>query len=63
MRPSGLIGQYGQSLNPQPIVHGERISFKPTSNLEIGLSRTTDYGGPGYPIDPAFILEERVLDR
>jgi membrane-associated phospholipid phosphatase len=48
--PSGLIGQYGESLNPQPIVHGERISFKPTSNLEIGLSRTTDYGGPGYPL-------------
>ena len=48
--PAGLVGQYGQSLNPQPIVHGERISFKPTSNLEIGLSRTTDYGGPGYPL-------------
>jgi hypothetical protein len=48
--PSGLIGQYGQSLNPQPIVHGQRISLKPTSNLEIGLSRTTDYGGPGYPL-------------
>jgi hypothetical protein len=48
--PLGLVGQYGQSLNPQPIVHGERISFKPTSNLEIGLSRTTDYGGPGYPL-------------
>jgi membrane-associated phospholipid phosphatase len=48
--PLGLIGTYGQSLNPQPIVHGERISFKPTSNFEIGLSRTTDYGGPGYPL-------------
>jgi membrane-associated phospholipid phosphatase len=48
--PTGLIGQYGQALNPQPIVHGERITFKPTSNLEIGLSRTTDYGGPGYPL-------------
>jgi len=48
--PSGLVGQYGQSLNPQPIVHGERITFKPTPNLEIGLSRTTDYGGPGYPL-------------
>ena len=45
-----LIGQYGEALNPQPIIHGERISFKPTSNLEIGLSRTTDYGGPGYPL-------------
>ncbi len=50
LAPSGLIGQYGQPLNPQPIIHGERISFKPTSNLEIGLSRTTDYGGPGYPL-------------
>jgi membrane-associated phospholipid phosphatase len=48
--PAGLVGQYGQSLNPQPIVHGERISFKPTENLEVGLSRTTDYGGPGYPL-------------
>ncbi|MFZ1930210.1 MAG: capsule assembly Wzi family protein [Candidatus Sulfotelmatobacter sp.] len=48
--PTGVVGQYGQSLNPQPIVHGERISFKPTANLEIGLSRTTDYGGPGYPL-------------
>jgi hypothetical protein len=48
--PSGLVGQYGQSLSPQPIIHGERISFKPTSNLEIGFSRTTDYGGPGYPL-------------
>lgn len=48
--PTGLVGQYGQSLHPQPIVHGERISFKPTSNIEIGLSRTTDYGGPGYPL-------------
>jgi hypothetical protein len=48
--PSGNLGQYGVPLNPQPIVHGERISFKPTSNLEIGISRTTDYGGPGYPL-------------
>jgi membrane-associated phospholipid phosphatase len=48
--PTGLVGSYGQSLSDQPIDHGERISFKPTSNLEIGLSRTTDYGGPGYPL-------------
>jgi Capsule assembly protein Wzi/PAP2 superfamily len=48
--PSGLVGQYGVSLSNQPVVHGERISFKPTSNLEIGFSRTTDYGGPGYPV-------------
>ena len=50
LTPVGLAGEYGVSLKPQPVVHGERISFKPTSNLEIGLSRTTDYGGPGYPL-------------
>jgi hypothetical protein len=48
--PIGLVGAYGQSLTPEPIVHGERLSFKPTKNLELGLSRTTDYGGPEYPL-------------
>jgi hypothetical protein len=48
--PEGLVGQYGQSLHPQPIVHGERFSFKPTPNFGFGMSRTTDYGGPGYPL-------------
>jgi len=48
--PSGLLGQYGESLHPQPIVHGERFSFKPTPNFEFGMSRTTDYGGPDYPL-------------
>jgi Capsule assembly protein Wzi/PAP2 superfamily len=48
--PSGLVGQYGQFLHPQPIVHGERFSFKPTRNFEFGMSRTTDYGGPEYPL-------------
>ena len=48
--PEGLAGQYGQSLHPQPVVHGERFSLKPTPNFEFGMSRTTDYGGPGYPL-------------
>ncbi len=48
--PSGFVGQYGQSLSPQPIMHGQRLSFKPTSNFEFGFSRTTVYGGPGYPL-------------
>jgi membrane-associated phospholipid phosphatase len=52
LAPTGLTGEYGQPVNPQPINHGERLSFKPTSNLEVGLSRTTDYGGPGYPLTP-----------
>ena len=50
LTPRGLVGQFGTPLHPQPIVHGERISFKPSPSFEIGLSRTTDYGGPGYPL-------------
>jgi hypothetical protein len=49
--PSGLVGAWGESLHPQPILNGERVSFKPLPSLEIGISRTTDYGGPGYPLD------------
>src|SRR6267378_876042 len=30
--PSGLVGQYGKSLDPQPFIHGQLISFKPTPN-------------------------------
>jgi hypothetical protein len=48
--PSGLIGQFGQSLSPQPFIHGQKLSFKPSRNLEIGFFRTTEYGGPGYPL-------------
>jgi membrane-associated phospholipid phosphatase len=47
--PSGLNGQYGQSLSPQPFIHGQKLSFKPTPNFEFGFYRTTIYGGPGYP--------------
>ena len=48
--PSGLVGQYGQPLDPQPFIHGQMISFKPTPNFEFAFFRTTIYGGPGYPL-------------
>jgi membrane-associated phospholipid phosphatase len=50
LSPLGFVGQLGVSLNPQPFIHGEKISFKPTRNFEFGVSRTTIYGGPGYPL-------------
>jgi hypothetical protein len=50
LSPEGFMGEFGQPLATQPIVHGERISFKPTRNFEFGVSRTTTYGGPGYPL-------------
>jgi membrane-associated phospholipid phosphatase len=37
-------------VDPQPFVHGYKISFKPTPNLEFGVSKTTVWGGPGVPI-------------
>jgi hypothetical protein len=48
--PSGFVGQFGQSLSPQPFIHGQKLSFKPTPNFEFGFFRTTIYGGPGYPL-------------
>lgn len=46
----GDIGQYGQSLRPQPFLSGGKISFKVTQNFEFGISKTTLYGGPGNPL-------------
>jgi membrane-associated phospholipid phosphatase len=50
LSPTGFVGQFGQSLDPQPFIHGQKISFKPTRNFEFGFFRTTIYGGPGYPL-------------
>jgi len=36
-------------LHTQPFIHGEKISFKPTENLEFGFSRTVTFGGDGHP--------------
>jgi hypothetical protein len=47
--PSGVAGSWLQSLNPQPFVNGEKISLRPTSNIELGFSYTTMFGGFGVP--------------
>jgi len=46
---TGLVGQWGVSLNPQPFIDGVKLSFKPTPNFEFGVSKTTVVGGPGVP--------------
>jgi hypothetical protein len=51
--PAGLVGQFGRALDPQPYVHGQKISFKPTPNLELGFSRTTLFSGAGAPFTAA----------
>lgn len=37
----------GNVFPPRPLIHGEKISFKPTENLELGFSRTVEMGGVG----------------
>ncbi len=40
----------GNEFPPRPLIHGEKISFKPTPNLELGWSRTSEFGGVGRPL-------------
>ncbi|MGD0568050.1 MAG: capsule assembly Wzi family protein [Candidatus Sulfotelmatobacter sp.] len=44
--PSFLIGP---GFHPQPFIHGNKISFHPTANLEFGMGVTAMFGGPGLP--------------
>lgn len=39
----------GPRLNPQPFLHGDRISLKPSDNLEFGMGVAVMFGGPGLP--------------
>ena len=43
----------GNEFPPRPLLHGETISFKPSPNLELGFSRTAEFGGVGRPLTPA----------
>ncbi len=49
---SGITGSWSQPLNPQPFIDGWKLSFKPTPNLEVGLTYTTIFGGVGIPATP-----------
>jgi Capsule assembly protein Wzi len=40
---------YGPELHSQPFIHGSKIGFRPTPNLEIGLGFTAQFGGDGNP--------------
>jgi membrane-associated phospholipid phosphatase len=44
--PSFLVGP---NFSPQPFIHGNKIGFHPTPNLEFGLGVTAIFGGPGLP--------------
>src|SRR6516162_7650912 len=40
----------GNQFPPRPLLHGEKLSFKPSPNLEFGFARTGEFGGVGRPI-------------
>jgi hypothetical protein len=45
---TGLVGQFGRSVDRQPFLQGQKISLKPTPNFELSVSFTTVFsGGPG----------------
>ncbi len=46
---TGAFGSWTSSLGRQPMIDGEHFSFKPTANLEFGLSLTSLFGGGTVP--------------
>jgi hypothetical protein len=40
----------GPNIDNQPFIHGEKITFKPTGNLEFGFGITTMFGGDSLPV-------------
>lgn len=52
-----LTGSWTQSLSDQPFIVGEKVSLKPTPNLEIGISETALFGGPGVPATTHKLLQ------
>jgi membrane-associated phospholipid phosphatase len=50
----------GNSFPPRPFIHGEKISFKPTANLEFGFSRTSEFAGVGRPMTLGAVWESFV---
>jgi len=57
MKIDAFYGQLaGNEFPPRPLIHGEKLSFKPTPNLELGFSRTAEFGGVGRALTPAAIF-------
>jgi hypothetical protein len=44
-----FTGSWTTPFSPQPMISGERLSFKPTPNVEFGFSLTTLFAGAGIP--------------
>jgi hypothetical protein len=61
MKVDFFVGKLsGDEFPPRPAMHGEKVSFKPTPNLEFGFSRTVEFGGVGRPMTIGAILNSYV---
>lgn len=57
IRTQMLIGKLsGHLYPPRPLINAEKITFQLTENLELGLTRTSIFGGVGHPLTTASIL-------
>jgi hypothetical protein len=53
---SGLTGSWTQALSNQPFILGQKVSFKPTPNLELGFGTTAVFAGNGFAFTPHSFL-------
>ena len=53
----------GNEFPARPLIHGEKISFKPTPNWEIGVERTSEFGGVGRALTLGAIWESYVATK
>ena len=57
-----VTGSWSQLLNPQPFTDGEKFSFRPSRNLEIGFTYATIFAGAGIPATLHTFFQS-VLDK
>lgn len=53
---SGITGSWTVPLGDQPFIVGQKVSFKPSPNLELGISYTALFAGTGVPFTTHTLL-------
>jgi hypothetical protein len=57
---AGFAISLGRSLARQPMINGQKITFKPTPNFEFGVGKTGLWGGPDFPITIGSTLKSLI---
>ncbi len=55
--PTGFTGSWSQPLSDQPFIEGEKLSLKPSPNLEFGFAATRLFAGAGVPFTTHKLLQ------